>query len=180
MYLSSPAGTGEIHRWQVLTIALTLWNLWNINAQKRESSVTRQALFIYKVSPLRQQESAIAKSGWWESNPRYQLGRLEFYHWTTPANQYRDDTIWTCDPLVPNQVLYQAELHPDIIFFLKYGAPWEIRTPGLLIRSQTLYPAELRAHIKFHNEQSRRHPDLNWGWSFCRALPYHLAMAPYG
>ena len=24
----------------------------------------------------------------------------------------------------------------------------------------------------------RCHPDLNWGWSFCRALPYHLAMAP--
>ena len=24
-------------------------------------------------------------SGWWESNPRDQLGRLEFYHWTTPA-----------------------------------------------------------------------------------------------
>jgi hypothetical protein len=28
-----------------------------------------------------------------------------------------------------------------------YGAPGEIRTPGLLVRSQTLYPAELRAHI---------------------------------
>ena len=27
------------------------------------------------------------------------------------------------------------------------GAPEEIRTPGLLIRSQTLYPAELRAHL---------------------------------
>src|ERR1700750_1174224 len=26
------------------------------------------------------------------------------------------------------------------------GAPGEIRTPGLLIRSQSLYPAELRAH----------------------------------
>ena len=26
----------------------------------------------------------------------------------------------------------------------------------------------------------RCHPDLNWGWSFCRALPYHLAMAPTG
>ncbi len=26
----------------------------------------------------------------------------------------------------------------------------------------------------------RRHPDLNWGWRFCRPLPYHLAMAPYG
>ncbi len=25
----------------------------------------------------------------------------------------RDDTIRTCDPLVPNQVLYQAELRPD-------------------------------------------------------------------
>ena len=26
-------------------------------------------------------------SGWWESNPRFQLGRLEFYHWTTPAKK---------------------------------------------------------------------------------------------
>ena len=25
-------------------------------------------------------------SGWWESNPRNQLGRLRFYHWTTPAH----------------------------------------------------------------------------------------------
>ena len=24
-------------------------------------------------------------SGWWESNPHNQLGRLMFYHWTTPA-----------------------------------------------------------------------------------------------
>ena len=29
------------------------------------------------------------------------------------------------------------------------GAPEEIRTPGLLIRSQTLYPAELRAHTRY-------------------------------
>ena len=28
-----------------------------------------------------------------------------------------------------------------------FGTPWGIRTPGLLVRSQTLYPAELRAHI---------------------------------
>src|SRR5215831_18392589 len=28
----------------------------------------------------------------------------------------------------------------------KYGAPGESRTPDLLVRSQTLYPAELRAH----------------------------------
>ena len=28
------------------------------------------------------------QSGWWESNPRIQLGRLVFYHWTTPAYLY--------------------------------------------------------------------------------------------
>ncbi len=50
----------------------------------------------------------------------------------------REDRIRTCDPLVPNQVLYQAELLPD-------GAPERSRTPNLLIRSQTLYPIELRA-----------------------------------
>ena len=27
------------------------------------------------------------ESGWWESNPRIQLGRLVFYHWTTPARK---------------------------------------------------------------------------------------------
>jgi hypothetical protein len=31
----------------------------------------------------------------------------------------RDDTIRTCDPLVPNQVLYQAELRPDECFIYK-------------------------------------------------------------
>ena len=51
----------------------------------------------------------------------------------------REDRIRTCDPLVPNQVLYQAELLPV------YGAPERSRTPNLLIRSQTLYPIELRA-----------------------------------
>ena len=44
------------------------------------------------------------KSGWWESNPRDQLGRLEFYHWTTPAYN-RGDRIRTCDLLIPNQAL---------------------------------------------------------------------------
>lgn len=32
----------------------------------------------------------------------------------------------------------------------KIGAPEEIRTPGLLIRSQMLYPAELQAHIPYY------------------------------
>jgi hypothetical protein len=31
--------------------------------------------------------------------------------------------------------------------FVYYGAPGEIRTPDRLVRSQVLYPAELRAHL---------------------------------
>jgi hypothetical protein len=62
----------------------------------------------------------------------------------------REDRIRTCDPLVPNQVLYQAELLP-----VKYGAPERSRTHNLLIRSQTLYPIELRAHIKFNGAEDR-------------------------
>src|SRR5699024_4841444 len=56
----------------------------------------------------------------------------------------REDRIRTCGPLVPNQVLYQAELLPVIALKLN-GAPERSRTPNLLIRSQTLYPIELRA-----------------------------------
>ena len=32
---------------------------------------------------------------------------------------------------------------------LLFGVPWGTRTPDLLVRSQTLYPAELKAHIRF-------------------------------
>ena len=34
-----------------------------------------------------------------------------------------------------------------------YGAPGEIRTPGLLVRSQALYPTELRARIDNNRQQ---------------------------
>ena len=33
-----------------------------------------------------------------------------------------------------------------LIVVVVIGAPGEIRTPGLLVRSQALYPTELRAH----------------------------------
>ena len=33
-------------------------------------------------------------SGWWESDPRCQLGRLEFYHWITPACCRKDNANW--------------------------------------------------------------------------------------
>ena len=50
----------------------------------------------------------------------------------------REDRNWTCDPLVPNQVLYQAELLPV------FGASDRSRTHNPLIRSQILYPIELQ------------------------------------
>ena len=40
-------------------------------------------LQVHKVSPFS------LWSGWWESDPRCQLGRLEFYHWITPASMFR-------------------------------------------------------------------------------------------
>src|ERR1019366_7924986 len=40
-------------------------------------------------------------------------------------------------------------------------------------------PHDCDGHEGREQEQDwRRHPDSNWGWSFCRALPYHLAMSP--
>ena len=61
----------------------------------------------------------------------------------------REDRIRTCDPLVPNQVLYQAELLPENCLQLlisNKNAPSRSRTYNLLIRSQTLYPIALWVH----------------------------------
>src|SRR4051812_30581411 len=41
------------------------------------------------------------------------LDRLAFAGLGITLNDGRDDRIRTCDPLVPNQMLYQAELHPE-------------------------------------------------------------------
>ena len=51
----------------------------------------------------------------------------------------RSSGIRTHGLLLPRQARYQAAL-------CSAGVPGEIRTPDPLIRSQVLYPAELRAH----------------------------------
>ena len=57
------------------------------------------------------------QSGWWESNPRIQLGRLVFYHWTTPADigvtGFEPAASWS-----QTRRSSQAEPHPDILFSL--------------------------------------------------------------
>jgi hypothetical protein len=40
----------------------------------------------------------------------------------------------------------QTKCSTKLSYFPSYGAPERSRTPNLLIRSQTLYPIELRAH----------------------------------
>ena len=63
-------------------------------------------------------------SGWRESNPRDQLGRLGLYHWATPAKKNgRSSRIRTCDPLVPSQVRYQTALCPVINYLLIIANP---------------------------------------------------------
>lgn len=49
-------------------------------------------------------------------------------------------------------MLYQAELLPELnAECKKYGAPERTRTSNRLIRSQVLYPIELRARMNFCN-----------------------------
>ena len=50
---------------------------------------------------------------------------------------HRNDKIRTCDPLIPNQVLCQSELHPEIPF-LNQSVCNRTRTDNLLIKSQLL------------------------------------------
>ena len=56
---------------------------------------------------------------------------------TIPSHEFGTTTlIW-------GSTLYKGALKP-----YEYGTPGEIRTPDRLVRSQVLYPAELRARIE--------------------------------
>ena len=49
-------------------------------------------LLSYRLKHLLAIHSKSVWSGWWQSDPRNQLGRLRFYHWTTPAGNRRLST----------------------------------------------------------------------------------------
>src|ERR1700683_608746 len=73
-----------------------------------------------------------------------------------------DDTVLTLKTGRRTKIvtrLYQSN------FIRLNGAPGEIRTPDLLIRSQSLYPAELRAHMRgLQDEAAWTYSDYQ-GWS---------------
>ena len=64
------------------------------------------------------------------------------------------------------------------LFF--YGAPGEIRTPDLLIRSQSLYPAELRAHTcKLRTEAAWNEPFTEYqDWSLAAISISNAGLLP--
>ena len=65
------------------------------------------------------------RSGWWESNPRIQLGRLVFYHWTTPACRWNGIVysigVTGFEPAASwsqTRRSSQAEPHPAVFLYL--------------------------------------------------------------
>ena len=67
----------------------------------------------------------------------------------------------------------QTRCSTKLSHFPKYGVPGETRTPNLLIRSQTLYPIELRAQYKFRWSGRRDSNSRPQPWQGC-ALPTEL------
>ena len=57
------------------------------------------------------------RSGWWESNPRIQLGRLVFYHWTTPAQLVVCASLSHQRRLVYMMKLYLSTLNLNFFYF---------------------------------------------------------------
>ena len=97
-----------------------------------------------------------------------------------PASRSRGvgDGARTHDTRNHNPVLIPTELHPP---FMEpcHGTPGGTRTPGLLLRRQLLYPAELLAHIQEPSENGAGEgnrtlvPSLE-GWNSTIELPPHF------
>ena len=75
----------------------------------------------------------LQESGWWESNPRIQLGRLVFYHWTTPAYQsgWQDSNL---RPPGPKPGALAKLSHTPFLFPCRY-----LRDTNSIIHKHHLY-----------------------------------------
>ena len=72
--------SGALTDWATSTTTGTLWGI-----RTPDLLLRRQLLY-----PTELKAHIFTWSGWWESNPHDQLGRLGFYHWTTPASVQRE------------------------------------------------------------------------------------------
>ena len=89
------------------------------------------------------QNKLFQESGWWESNPRIQLGRLVFYHWTTPAwrigvTGFEPATSWS-----QTRRSSQAEPHPDGVVLYHFLLP-------LRDTRHIIYECQLNVNNFFH------------------------------
>ena len=69
----------------------------------------------------------------------------------TRENSVRRESV--CNDCAIKRVVREQRKFREGLYFqeVKSGAPGESRTPDLLVRSQTLYPAELRARRVCNN-----------------------------
>ena len=105
---------------------------------------------------LSSRTSKYNKRNFKNKNKKGQNQTLARYYYSKIKTYNREDRIRTCDTLVPNQVLYQAELLPVVIeYILSLYAPQRSRTSNRLIRSQVLYPVELRVLYLFYYAEDR-------------------------
>ena len=120
--------------------------------------------------------SAIIKSGWWESNSRVQLGRLTFYHWTTPATHkiyyiyyepfcqlffiifsnffilsktFQAPHFSLAQILINNKVIYAAVLKVQYTKCGKACASWKWQTAGINGHYAVLNSFERRFSLVF-------------------------------
>lgn len=78
----------------------------------------------------------------------------------------REDRIWTCNPLVPNQVLYQVEPLPDIMVRSKGFEPltfWFVAKHSIQLSYERIcIKCQVRIYIKWwlQRESNQRHRDF--------------------
>ena len=67
---------------------------------------------------------------------------------------------------IANALIRVRKAHPRL-----FCAPGTIRTSDLLVRSQLLYPAELRAHVELHKVERLQARVPGWGRARVKAMP---------
>ena len=83
--------------------------------------------------------------------------------------------VWVNLRFTSCRACYKTKIRP-LALFLFYGTPDRIWTYDLLLRKQTLYPAELRAHTVWNYSSSSYNGIVLWGILQERTNSYHVSI----